>query len=81
VLAGHDPASVRFRLVVDMTWALLVEIYRDYEMKFEAAVSEITKAISPESPQAEKAVAVDEAASMTLLQAMMAGSDFKGPKG
>ena len=81
-MAGFDPAKVQFRLVVNMTWALLVEIYREYDMKFETAVDEITKAISePDAPQAKKATANEEAASMAMLQAMMVGSDFKGPKG
>jgi hypothetical protein len=68
--------------VLDMTQAVLVEVYREYGMKFEEATKEIQKAISePESPQRKKVTAQDEAASMAMLQSMMGGSDFKGPKG
>lgn len=65
-----------------MTNAILVEIYREYGMKFEEATTEIKKAIAePASPQEKKITAQQEAASMAMLQSMMSGSDFGGPKG
>lgn len=82
MLAGHDPASVRFRLVVDMTWAVLVEVYGQYGMKFEEATKELESRLTdPATPEGRKARAPDDAASMAMLQAMMAGSDFGGPRG
>lgn len=82
MLAGHDPASVRFRLVMEMTWAVLIEIYGQYGMKFEEATDELNSRLTdPSTPEGRKARTPDDAASMALLQAMMAGSDFGGPKG
>lgn len=82
MLAGHDPASVSFRLVIDLTWAVLMEVYRDYGMKFEEAYNELTARLTdPSTPEGKKARAPDDRASMAVLMAMMGGSDFGGPTG
>lgn len=74
-----------FRLVIDMSQAILVEIYREYGMKFEEAKTEIYKTLhgpeASETPKGKQHAAQNEAASMAMLQSMMSGSDFKGPKG
>jgi hypothetical protein len=81
-LAGFDPAEVSLRLVIDMSQALLVEVYREYGMKFEEARSELDKRLGVSSiSDRKKEDAPDDAASMAILQAMMSGSDFRGPKG
>lgn len=68
--------------MIDMAWALLVEIYRDYGMKFQEAMGELrTRLTDPETPEGKKARAPDDAASMTMLQGMMKDSSFGGPKG
>lgn len=65
-----------------MTWALLVEIYGQYDMKFFEAITELNKQVGePESPQAQPEPAPPDAASLAVLQAMMRDSDFQGPKG
>jgi hypothetical protein len=65
-----------------MTWALLIEIYGEYGMKFEEATKELQSRLTdPSTPEGAKARAPDDAASMTMLMAMMGGSDFGGPTG
>lgn len=66
-----------------MAWAVLVEVYRDYDVKFEEAMVDLnTKMADPAAPPKRKPPsAADEAASLAMLQSMMAGSDFRGPKG
>lgn len=82
MLAGHDPASVRFRLVIDLTQAVIVEIYQDYGMKFDEAINELqVRLTDPSTPKGRKVRAPDNESSMAMLQAMMKGSDFGGPKG
>lgn len=87
MLAGHDPASVRFPLVVGLTWAVLIEIYREYGMKFDEAIKELNSQLADRTtPKGRQAKAkaptpVEEAASMAMLQSMMGGSDFGGPRG
>lgn len=80
VLAGFDPDEVLFRHVLDLTWALVLEIYREYGMKFQEATEELHKRLSdPLSPQDVRAP--DNESSLAMLQAMMGGSDFEGPRG
>lgn len=68
--------------MIDMAWALLVEIYRDYGMKFQEAMDELNiRVTDPETPAGKKARAPDDAASMSMLQAMIKDSSFGGPKG
>ena len=65
-----------------MTWAMLVEIYRDYGIKFEEAMTELKKTIlGPDSPEHARATEANEARSMAMLKSMMSGSNFGGPKG
>jgi hypothetical protein len=73
---------VQFRLVVDMTWAIVMEVYREYGMKFEEATQELNGHLAdPETPQAKKVREPDNDASLAMLQSMMGGSDFGGPRG
>jgi hypothetical protein len=81
VLAGHDPASVRFPLVIDVARVLIIEVYRDYGMKFQEAMDELNSKLG-ETGEAQPAPrAPDNDASMAMLQALMQSSDFGGPKG
>lgn len=49
-------------------------------MKFQEATEELHKRLSdPLSPQAVRAP--DNESSLAMLQAMMGGSDFEGPRG
>jgi hypothetical protein len=73
---------VSFRLVIDVTWAILMEVYQDYGMKFDDAMEELNKRLTdPTTPEGAKVRAPDDAASMAVLQAMMGGTDFGGPRG
>jgi len=73
---------VQFRLVVDMTWAIVMEVYREYGMKFEEAIQELSGRLAdPMSPQAQRLREPDNDASLAMLQSMMGGSDFGGPRG
>lgn len=81
-MAGFDPAEVEFRIVVDLTWALLMEVYREYGMKFEDAYSELQKQLGDQPPAAvQQKRTQDDASSMAMLQALMKDSDFAGPRG
>ena len=81
MLAGYDPATIEFRLVLDVAWALVIEIYREYGMKFQEAMDEITQKVTdPADPVQRPARAPDNASSMAMLQAMIKDSDFGGPK-
>jgi len=72
---------VRFKVVLDVARVLIIEIYREYGMKFQEAIEELeSKLVDPTDPQ-PKPRAPDNEASMAVLQAMMGGSDFGGPKG
>ena len=68
-----------------MSHVLVLEIYRDYGMKIEDAVNELQTRLTgdyvdqPQGAARPKRGAPDEAASMAMLQAMMGGSDFRGP--
>ena len=79
MLAGHDPASVRFPLVINLTWAVLIEVYREYGMKFDEAIKELNSQLAdPETPKGRQAKAkaptpAEEAASMAMLQSMIGG--------
>jgi len=76
---------VEFRRVVDLTWVLVLEVYREYGMKFEEAFTELeSKLYDPSDPEASKPrpkPPPDNDASLAMLQAMMGGSDFGGPSG
>lgn len=65
-----------------MAWALLIEIYREYGLKFEEAMTELNKVImGPQAPETQKATERSDASAMAMLQSMMGDSDFKGPRG
>lgn len=65
-----------------MTWAVLMEVYREYGMKFDEATTELQKAVAdPSTPEGKKAAEPDNDQSLTMLQAMIGGSDFGGPRG
>jgi hypothetical protein len=75
---------VQFRLVIDVAWAVLLEVYREYGMKFDEATIELNKAVAdPSTPEGQKAHAPEpnNDQSLAVLQAMMGGSDFGGPRG
>lgn len=68
--------------MLDVTWALIIEIYKEYGMKFDEAISELQKRLTdPGTPEGKQARAPDNDASLAMLQSMMAGSDFGGPRG
>ena len=70
--------------MLDMTWAVLVEVYRDYGMKFDEAITELQSRLAdPSTPEGRKAKenAPDDQASMAMLMGLMSGSDFGGPTG
>lgn len=71
--------------MLDMTNALIMEIYREYDLKFDVAATELKQVLagpdSPERKQDKLPTERQEAANMAALQAMMKGSDFGGPKG
>ena len=72
--------------MLDATWALVIEIYGEYGMKFDEANNELAKRLyeGDNTPQAQRARAPrppDDAASMAMLQAAMKDSDFRGPRG
>ncbi len=72
---------MRFKVVLDVARVLIIEVYREYGMKFQEAVEELeSKLVDPTDPRT-KPRAPDNEASMAVLQAMMGGSDFGGPKG
>ena len=65
-----------------MVNVLVLEIYRDYGMKMEQAVDELQARLTgPIEAAAAPQRVPDDGASMAMLQAMMGGSDFRGPKG
>ena len=73
-----------FRLVIDVAWAVLIEVYREYGMKFDEATTELTKAVAdPSTPEGRKARAPEpnNDQSLAALQAMIGGSTFGGPRG
>lgn len=69
--------------------ALLMEIYKDYGMKFEEATQELDKRLyeddvpkqGQQPRRAARKRAPDNDQSMAMLQAAMRGSSFGGPKG
>lgn len=68
--------------MLDVAWALVTEIYGQYEMKFEDAQTELRKqTLGAEEAKRPQQVAADNAASMAMLQSMMGDSTFKGPRG
>ena len=72
---------MRFKVVLDVARVLIIEVYREYGMKFQEAVEELeSKLVDPTDPRT-KPRAPDNEASLAMLQAMMGGSDFGGPKG
>lgn len=72
---------MRFKVVLDVARVLIIEVYREYGMKFQEAIEELeSKLVDPTDPRT-KPRAPDNEASMAMLQAMMGGSDFGGPKG
>jgi hypothetical protein len=62
-----------------------MEVYREMGLKFEEAISDLSERL--EDPDAPKATSKrqlspeEEAASMSTLQAMMGGTDFRGARG
>jgi hypothetical protein len=77
---------MQFRRVLDLTVTLLVEVYREVGMKFSDIMIELNRymqkgtaergpagATSPPPPTPQQ-----DAESFALLQAMMAGTDWKG---
>lgn len=65
-----------------MSWVLVLEVYREYGMKFEEAMDELrTRLTDPSTPEGKKAREPDNDTSLAMLQAMMGGSDFGGPRG
>jgi hypothetical protein len=65
-----------------LVYALVMDIYGEYGMKFEEATTELNSRLTdPATPEGQKARAPDDAASMAMLQAMMRDSNFGGPKG
>jgi hypothetical protein len=85
-LAGHDPAKTELRRVIDLAWVLIIEVYQEYGMKFQEATAELHAKLddrtAPAAQAARKRPAPSaEAQSMVMLQALMGGTDFRGPKG
>lgn len=67
-----------------MTWAIVLEIYREYGMKFEEAIDELNSRLAdPGAPRKPKPPPrpQENDQSMAVLQAMMGGTDFRGPRG
>ena len=64
-----------------LTWALLIEIYREYGLKFDEAIKELNSRLYDDPAIPRVPTPAEEAASMAMLQSMMGGSDFGGPKG
>jgi len=67
--------------VVDVARVLILEIYRDYGLKFQEAMDELDSKISDPTAPKPKPRAPDNDSSLALLQSLMQGSDFGGPKG
>lgn len=71
-----------FRQVLDITTALVVEVYRELGMKFEEALDDLNERVSdPETRTKRQPKPADEAAGFALLQAQMQQTDFKGVRG
>lgn len=87
LLAGHDPSTIEFRWVIDMARVLVLETYRELGLKFQEAVDELDDRIvgvdGSAAPKRERPAPrpADNDASLAMLQAMMGGSDFGGPRG
>lgn len=57
-----------------------MEVYQEMGVQFQEAIESIDKKIGdPDKPKAARTP--DDQASMAMLQSMMGGSSFKGPKG
>ena len=69
-----------FHRVLDLTTAIVVEIYREFGMKFTEIMEELDKRLA-EPDKRRTPPQPDNQASLAMLQAMMGDSDFKGVKG
>lgn len=69
--------------MLDVATALVVEVYQELGMKFDEAIADLEGRLAdPDSPLPKRAPPPpDDRASMSMLQAMMGGSDFRGPRG
>jgi len=71
--------------VLDLVTALVIEVYQELGMKFDEATAELAGKLldptDPETPKKRVPTPSQEKASMAMLQSMMGGSNFKGPRG
>lgn len=70
-----------FHMVLDLALVLLVEVYREYGMKYHEIMDELNKQIAePVARLQRRQPETDNEASMSLLMGMMSGSDFRGAR-
>ena len=71
--------------MLDLVTALVIEVYQELGMKFDEATGELAGKLldpdDPETPTKRAPTPSQEKASMAMLQSMMGGSSFRGPKG